>query len=262
MSAEKNLAPDKRKRLHLEVFERQVRAPRSRAKYDEFYDGTPVLDKAVSGDPDSMPVELLQNNCIVIFRIVLNSRSADLASLQPDLFSTQNCFYVRFLYKVGNWRNHSVTGRALLCFSEYLKRVCSHPCFFAFRQTKTVRAPLGPEDIVKVALKAMAEAGIDTAEWKAHFLRGAAATHFIAKGVPGAVVQARGGWASAATMADHYARQHQLLPWAELASSTPDVASGSGENASFSSSFLPRVSLQSFTSNSVGAEKNGILAGW
>jgi len=51
----------------------------------------------------------------------------------------------------------------------------------------------------------MKEAGIDSAEWKAHSLRGAAATYFMAKGVPGAFDQARGGWASAATMATHYA---------------------------------------------------------
>jgi len=49
----------------------------------------------------------------------------------------------------------------------------------------------------------MAEAGIDTAEWKADSLREEAATHFMAKGVPGVVGQARGGWASAATMATH-----------------------------------------------------------
>jgi len=39
-----------------------------------------------------------------------------------------------------------------------------------------------------------------------------AETHFMAKGVPGAVVQARDRWASAATMATHYARKHQLIP--------------------------------------------------
>jgi len=84
--------------------------------------------------------------------------------------------------------------------------------FFAFGQVKNARAPLGPEYIAKVALKAMAEAGIGTAEWKAHSLRGAAATHFMAKGVTGAGVLARGGWASAATMATHYVRRHQLIP--------------------------------------------------
>jgi len=108
--------PDKRKRLYSEVFCRRVRAPRSRAKYDDFYDRTPVLDKALSGEPDSMPLELLRNKCIVIFRIILISRSAYLATLQPYLFTLQNRFYVLFLDKVWKWRNHSVTGRALLFF--------------------------------------------------------------------------------------------------------------------------------------------------
>jgi len=70
-SAEKNLTPDKRKRLYSEVFGSPVIKLRSRAKYDDFHDVTPVLDKAVSGDRESMPVELLRNKCIVSFRIVL-----------------------------------------------------------------------------------------------------------------------------------------------------------------------------------------------
>jgi len=85
----------------------------------------------VSGDPDSIPMELLRNRSIVILRIVLISRSADLATLQPYLFTSKNRFYVRFFDKVGKWRNHSVTGRALLIFAEYPKRVCSQPRFFA-----------------------------------------------------------------------------------------------------------------------------------
>jgi len=55
-SAERNLTPDQRKRLYSEVFGSRVRASRSRAKYDDFYEVTPVLDKAVSGILDSMPV--------------------------------------------------------------------------------------------------------------------------------------------------------------------------------------------------------------
>jgi len=117
-SAEKNVIPEKRKRLYSEVFGSQVGAPRSCVKYDDFYDVTPVLGKAVSGEPDSMPVELLQNKCIVIFSIILISRSADLATLQPYLFTSQNRFYVRFPDKVGKWRNHSVTLRALLFFCQ------------------------------------------------------------------------------------------------------------------------------------------------
>jgi len=135
--------------------------------------------------------------------------------------------------------------------------VCSHPFFFAFRHVKKARAPLGPEYIAKVALTAMA--GIDTAEWSAHSSRWATATHFMAKGVPCAVVQARGGWASAGTMATHYARQHQLIPWAELASSPPELAMRSGDSGSSSSGVLPRASLHSINSISMGSKKSGSL---
>jgi len=74
---------------------------------------------------------------------------------------------------------------------------------------------LALEFIAKEASKAMAVAGIDTAEVKVHCLRGAAARDVMAKGVPRAVVHARGGWAAFATMATHYARQPQLIPWPE-----------------------------------------------
>jgi len=75
-----------------------------------------------------------------------------------------------------------VTGRALLFFLPNISDGCAPTTgFFAFRQFKNVRPPLGPGYIATVALKAMAEAGIDTAEWKAQSLRGAAVTHFMAR---------------------------------------------------------------------------------
>jgi len=60
-SAEKNLTPDKRVRLYSEVVGSTVSTPRSRAKYGDFYVVTPVLNKAVSGDPNSMPLEWIRN---------------------------------------------------------------------------------------------------------------------------------------------------------------------------------------------------------
>jgi len=70
-SAEKNVTTDKRKRLYSDVLGSQVRAHKSCATYDDFYDVTPQFDKAVSGEPDSMPVEFLRKKCVVMFRIVL-----------------------------------------------------------------------------------------------------------------------------------------------------------------------------------------------
>jgi len=86
-SSEKKLTPDKRKRLYSEVFDSIVKAPMFRTKYDEFHDFTPILYKAVSGDPSCMPVELLRNKCIVIYCVVLISRIAYLATLQPYMFT-------------------------------------------------------------------------------------------------------------------------------------------------------------------------------
>jgi len=149
-------------------------------------------------------------------------------------------------------REQSVTCRALWFFRR-ISQTCVLPALlFCFRQVKNARAPLGPEYIAKVALKAMAEADNDIAQWKAHFLRGAAATHFMAKGVPSAVVQAWGGWKSAATMATHHARQHQLITWAELSPSPPDLALGPEDIASSSQSLLRRASPHSVYLISLG----------
>jgi len=51
---EKNITPKKRKRLYSEVFGSTVRTARSREKYDDFNEVTPIFDKAVSGDPNSI----------------------------------------------------------------------------------------------------------------------------------------------------------------------------------------------------------------
>lgn len=124
------------------------------------------LRKSFAGDPDS------------IFLIDLISRRAELATLGPYLFTLQNRFDVRFPDKMVKWKNHSVTSKG-----------CAHsPAFFAFTQIKIARALLGPENMVKVALRAMAEVSISTAEGKPHSFWGSAATHLVGTGVPGAVV--------------------------------------------------------------------------
>jgi len=52
-----NLKTDKRKRLYSEVFGSQVKFPGLAQSTMIFYYVTPLLEKAVSGEPDSMPVE-------------------------------------------------------------------------------------------------------------------------------------------------------------------------------------------------------------
>jgi len=112
----------------------------ARAKNNDFYDVTPIWDKAVSGDPNSMPVDILRNKCILIFRIVLFSSSADLAKWQPHLLTSQNRFYVRFLAKMGKWRNHSVTGAHFFLLS--ISTECADtPAFFALGKSIMLERP-------------------------------------------------------------------------------------------------------------------------
>eukprot|EP01012_Entosiphon_sulcatum_P030936 TRINITY_DN3850_c0_g4_i1.p4 TRINITY_DN3850_c0_g4~~TRINITY_DN3850_c0_g4_i1.p4 ORF type:complete len:228 (+),score=31.05 TRINITY_DN3850_c0_g4_i1:1092-1775(+) len=76
--------------------------------------------------------------------------------------------------------------------------------------------PLGSERIAKVALEHMKRSGVDTDKYKAHSLRGAAATKMLALGIPAHIVQARGGWASEQNFQFHYARLHQRVEYDEI----------------------------------------------
>jgi len=71
----RNFTPDKRKRLYSEFFGSLVRAPRSHAKYDDFMTSRLFWTRRFSVEPESMPVELLRNKCIVIFRMGLSQEA-------------------------------------------------------------------------------------------------------------------------------------------------------------------------------------------
>jgi len=100
-SADGNLRADRRKRLHSDVFGSDVTTARSRTKYEDFDNVTLICDRAFPDDSNSMPVELLRNSCIVMFRMVLISRSAEVDTLQPYPFTSQHQFYICFLNKMG-----------------------------------------------------------------------------------------------------------------------------------------------------------------
>jgi len=98
-----------------------VRTPGSRAKYEDFYEVTPVLDKALSGDPGYLPLELRRNKCIVIFRIFPISRSADLATQLPYLFTSSKPFLCPLLRQGGELEGPLCDRSSpFVFFAEYL----------------------------------------------------------------------------------------------------------------------------------------------
>jgi len=113
-SADKNLTPNKRKRLYSQVFGGTVKSPRSRAKYDDFNDVTPVSDKAEAGYPSSTGASTKQMYCDFPHFSHCQKLKPGHGAVVPVQLAKQ--FLCPFLDKVVKWRNHSVTGRVILFF--------------------------------------------------------------------------------------------------------------------------------------------------
>ena len=62
----------------------------------------------------------------------------------------------------------------------------------------------------------MDQVGIQTKHFKAHSLRGAAATHLLKNKIPQDLIQARGHWSSSVTLDKYYNRLHQTKNWEAL----------------------------------------------
>ena len=58
--------------------------------------------------------------------------------------------------------------------------------------------------------------GFNTSHFKAHSVRGAAATAMLANGAPQDLTRQRGGWSNPQAFDRHYARLHQALDWDAL----------------------------------------------
>ena len=120
---------------------------------------------------------------------------------------------MRFLDK--NFRNRllSISGRTLTLFLNYLRYVHTYPSPFLFRHLTDPRKALTSDALARLVLQVMQEVGIDTHLFKAHSVRGAGATAFMAHGVSQALTRQRGGWGSAQSFEQHYNRLHQLVDW-------------------------------------------------
>ena len=193
---------------------KKLKAGINKQKYDLFYDvALLVAWCAEGGPPSSMGVPELRRKLLVSLRVHTLARSSDLAQCVPALWEHQGRFYLRFLDK--NFRNRLlvISGRTLTLFLNYLKYVCTAPSPFLFRHLTNPAKALGADALSRMVLQVMTEVGIDTHVFKAHSLRGAGATAFMARGVSQALTRQRGGWGPSQSFEQHYCRLHQQVDW-------------------------------------------------
>ena len=140
-------------------------------------------------------------------------RSHDVEQMVWALFTYEDKYYIHTTSKTGHLSTFRISGMTLDTLVYYLHRHLDHPGPTLMRYLHQPHRCLGRERIAKRVLDKMAQLGVDTGAFKAHSVRGAAATRFLAVGVPPQWVQSRGGWSSEATMHAYYSRLHHECDW-------------------------------------------------
>ena len=191
----------------------RVRKSRARAQYDLFFSVAPLATFVKEGAAGDLTLPELRSKLIIALRLFTLARSGDLANIPAAIFCQQDMYFIRLLDKTGKERLLSISGRSLTLAALYLAQVSSTPCLFLLRHLGDPSQGLSAERIAKETLSCMRRCGVDTELFKAHALRGAAATAMLAAGVPQDVTRQRGGWSDTRAFERHYARLHQLVDW-------------------------------------------------
>ena len=157
-----------------------------------YYDVNPSWEYLYTVDPTAAAVQDLMDATVVALRLTTLMRSADLANLIWGMWRHEDKYYVKTVDNPGELRTVSVDGWTLGLTSAYLFRHREAPRERFLRQLRDPRQAVTDQWLAKRALVCMARAGLDTRAFKAHSLRGAAATHLLKAGVPGQAVQTRG----------------------------------------------------------------------
>ena len=214
------LAPEKACIKAINAIKRQCKAPR----YTVPMPLRPVvafLQTLVSQGPASLAMEVLLPATIVALRLLTMLRSTDLEHMHNTLLESEGKFYVACVQKGGKSHVSSVQGFALRFLREYLWRVRGAPGPRVFRWLENPNLCLGSQRIAKVAKNFLGEQNINTDFFKAHALRGAAASQFLSAGVPFALVQAQGGWADGPTLQRYYNQAAHQVDWFQALQAPP-----------------------------------------
>ena len=201
--------PQQRNQMILTQAIKRLQHADKKPKYTVFYDIKKLLDWSFDRNSTGPLVDKL----IMQLRLTTLMRSVDVANIVWALFEQDGQYFIKTTSKQGSMMTYSVMGDTLKTLIKYLHQHSQFPGAYLIRCVHNCEASLTAERIAKRALLVMGSLGIDIHIFKAHSLRGAVATHLMQQGVPPNLVQARGGWASSATMDMYYNRLHQKVDW-------------------------------------------------
>lgn len=185
---------------------RRLRQSARGAKYPVFFPLQPLITWAFSTDVDPLGAADLLDRVLIQLRLTTLMRAGDLAKVPSALFHQGGAWrpgdpiYIHTTTKSGARRTYSTMGTTTEHLISYAYGNIEHPALCMFRNVRQPTHCLGAERIAKRCLDVMTRHGVDTSVFKSHSLRGAVATHLMDNGVPMHWVQARGGWASTATL--------------------------------------------------------------
>ena len=192
-------------------------------RYEIFYSVRPLVDfvHEYKTKLDTLGVPQLTKLLILALRLSTLLRSVDLAQMTTGLFTFEGKFFVRLVDKNSKHRTQPVCGPTLTILVYYLFMTRIQPVPFLLRHTNNPSLCLGSDRIARLCLQQMTECGVDTEVFKAHSLRGAAATYLPQLGVPQSLVQAHGFWSSTQTLDEYYPRLHMVLNWDDMLQGAP-----------------------------------------
>ena len=198
--------------------EKRLKGQGSGPRYEVFYSVRPLVEQVVNlaKDPADLQLPVLTETLIMSLRLSTLLRSVDVSRIASALYVFEDKYFVRTVDKNGKKRTQNVCGATLKLLTAYLYRTKDHPAPCLIRHLNNLSLSTGSERIAKLAMRVMEACDIDTSVFKGHSVRGAAATYLLRLGVPTALVQAHGFWASAQTLDDYYARLHSLLDWDDI----------------------------------------------
>ena len=141
--------------------------------------------------------------------------------MTAGLSTFEGKFFVRLVDKNSKHRTQPVSGPTLtiILYNPLMTRI--QPAPFMLRHTNNPSLCLGSDRIARLCLQQMTDCGLDTEVFKAHSVRGAAATYLLQLGVPQTLVQAHGFWSSTQTLDKYHPRLHMVLNWDDMLQGKP-----------------------------------------
>ena len=73
----------------------------SKAKYDMFFDVSPLVRLCATGEPHTMTDSNLRRSLILSLRLYILARSSDLSNIVPVIWEMQNVYYLKLMDKLG-----------------------------------------------------------------------------------------------------------------------------------------------------------------